>query len=108
MRLVSAGMPEPLLLRGNQCQVLQVAGISLGLFPEVDFKPLTIQLQPGDSLLFYSDAITDARNSLDGEFDAKGLQKVPSPPAGESRLELLVHLISAIEGFSGVCPSGPI
>jgi phosphoserine phosphatase RsbU/P len=37
MRIVSAGIPGPLLLRGKDCQVLQIAGIPPGLFSEATY-----------------------------------------------------------------------
>ncbi len=52
MCIASAGMPGPLLLRGGESQVLQVAGIPPGLFPDVTYDVLKVQLVPGDSVLF--------------------------------------------------------
>jgi serine phosphatase RsbU (regulator of sigma subunit) len=41
-----------MLLRAGECRVLKVAGIPPGLFPEINYDHLTLQLEPGDSLLF--------------------------------------------------------
>jgi phosphoserine phosphatase RsbU/P len=103
MRIVSAGMPGPLLLRGPGCRVLQIAGIPPGLFTGVEYDDLTVELEPGDSVLFYTDGLTDARND-DKDFGIERLQDVCRSHAGESRLELLGHVFSAIEKFSGECP----
>lgn len=103
MHMVSAGMPGPMLLRGRECRVLEVAGIPPGLFPGVAYEHLTVKLEPEDSLLFYTDGLTDARNSQDMEFEAERLQEVCSHYAGESKLELLGHIFSAIQIFMGDC-----
>ena len=72
--LSSAGMPGPMLLRAGECRVLKVAGISPGLFPEINDDHLT--LEPGDSLLVYTDGLTDARDTQQAEFEAARLQQV--------------------------------
>jgi serine phosphatase RsbU (regulator of sigma subunit) len=68
MIISSAGMPGPFLLRGTDCSLLQIAGIPPGLFPGVTYDEFSLQLQPGDSVLFCSDGLTDARNVHDLEF----------------------------------------
>ena len=103
MTIASVGMPGPMLLRGGQSQVLQVAGIPPGLFPDVTYDVLKVQLVEGDSVLFFTDGLTDARNIHDEEFDAEGLKGVCSKHAGESRIELLGHIFNAIEEFSANC-----
>jgi len=44
MRIVSAGLPGRLLLRGDKCRVLQIAGMPPGLFPEATYDEFSIQL----------------------------------------------------------------
>lgn len=103
MRIVSAGMPGPLLLRGNTCDSLKVAGIPPGLFPQVEYDEVKIQLQAGDALLFFTDGLTDAR-SVDGEdFDEARLHKVCLEHLASSSLELLGHIFFAIQKFSTDC-----
>ena len=103
MTIASAGMPGPLLLRDGQSQVLQVAGIPPGLFPDVTYDVLRVQLVPGDSVLFFTDGLTDARNGYEQDFDVEGVRDVCHKHVGESRLELLGHIFGAIEKFSANC-----
>jgi len=69
MRITSAGMLGPLLIRGNECSVLQLAGFPPGLFSGVIYDEFTLNLEPGDSVLFCTDGLTDARNVHGREFD---------------------------------------
>jgi len=103
IRIVSAGMPGPLLLRGNELQVLHVAGLPPGLFPAATYDELSMQLLPGDSVLFFTDGLTDARNIADHEFGVEGIEEVCRRHAGESPLELLGHLFSTIQDFTTNC-----
>ena len=103
MRIVSAGMPGPLLLRGTESRVLQIAGLPPGLFPAAIYDEMTLQLEPGDSVLFCTDGLTDARNVHDQDFGVDGIQDVCRRHAGESPLDLLGHLFSTIQEFTTDC-----
>lgn len=100
MRISSAGMPGPLLIRGGCCQGLHVAGIPPGLFPGVSYDESSLYLEHGDSLLFCSDGLTEARDENDEEFGVEGLQKVCAENATATPLELLEQVFSAIQAFS--------
>jgi sigma-B regulation protein RsbU (phosphoserine phosphatase) len=101
MIISSAGMPGPWLIRDKDCRSLQLAGIPPGLFPGVEYDEFSLQLQPGDSILFCSDGLTDARNSQDRELGIAGLQDVCHRHAGETPLDLLGHVFAAIQDFTG-------
>ena len=103
MRIVSAGMPGPLLLRGKTCDSLKVAGIPPGLFPQVEYDEVKIQLQAGDALLFFTDGLTDARSAEGEDFDEARLHKVCLEHLASSPLELLGHIFCAIQKFSADC-----
>jgi sigma-B regulation protein RsbU (phosphoserine phosphatase) len=53
-----AGHPYPILIRGQeQPQNLEIDGSLLGILEEAEYSQRTIQLQPGDKLLLYSDGV---------------------------------------------------
>jgi serine phosphatase RsbU (regulator of sigma subunit) len=66
MTYARAGHPYPILLRsGGYPEQLEIRGSLLGVFEQAEFPQGTIQLQPGDKLLLYS----DGADSLVGGFD---------------------------------------
>ncbi len=103
MRIVSAGMPGPLLIRGGECHALQLAGIPPGLFSGIAYDEYTLDLLPGDSVLFCTDGLTDARDIHDDEFELEGVKDICRRHAQDSPIELLNHLFSAIQDFSKDC-----
>jgi sigma-B regulation protein RsbU (phosphoserine phosphatase) len=103
MRIVSAGMPGPLLLRGEDSRIMQVAGLPPGLFSAATYDELSLDLEPGDSLLFFTDGLSDARNTQEEEFSVERIQDVCRRHAGESPLDLLGHLFSSIQNFTTNC-----
>jgi Stage II sporulation protein E (SpoIIE) len=66
-------------------------------------QPLRLQLEPGDSLLFFTDGLSDARNIRDQDFGIEGIEEVCRRHACESPLDLLGHLFSAIQDFNTNC-----
>ncbi len=64
-----AGHPYPILIRpGKEPEQLQTRGSLLGIFEQAEYVQGTLQLQPGDKLLLYSDGI----ESSIGRFDDNG------------------------------------
>ena len=100
MRIAGAGMPRPLLLRGNECRNFVMAGMPPGLFPVTSYEEHCLQLQPGDSLLFCTDGLTEARNLHDEEFGIEGLLDVCCLHSTAAPLDLLAQVFASIEKFS--------
>ncbi|HUN61772.1 MAG TPA: SpoIIE family protein phosphatase [Candidatus Sulfotelmatobacter sp.] len=103
MILSSAGMPGPFLLRQHEIHPLRVAGIPPGLLPGVVYDELSVQLEPGDSLLFCTDGVTEARNADDEEFGVERVQELCCSCYANTPLVLLEHLFTALDEFTGAC-----
>lgn len=67
LRIANAGQEQPLLWRNGKCEKLDLVGFPLGLFPDASYDELTIKLNPGEMIVFYSDGISDTQNAA-GEF----------------------------------------
>lgn len=66
--LCSAGSPPLLLIRNNgECEARTLPGLPLGLIERHTYDEVSIQLDKGDSLLFYTDGAVEV-------FDANGRQ----------------------------------
>jgi phosphoserine phosphatase RsbU/P len=103
MVLSNAGMPGPFLLRQHQCRPLQAAGVPPGLLPSMVYDELSVQLEPGDSVLFCTDGVTEARNAHDEEFGVERLQELCRQCYTNTPLVLLEHLFTALDEFTGAC-----
>lgn len=67
----NAGHLPPFLLRNGHSQPLEVGGTVVGLFPEVKYEQATVELQPGDWLVAFTDGLTEVENSYDEEYGSE-------------------------------------
>lgn len=71
-----AGHPPPLLARADgRIETLECRGGLVGAFDDIDYADSELQLGPGDTLLAYSDGITEAGTSRDDLYGVNRLQE---------------------------------
>lgn len=88
-----AGHPPPLLRRretGLAEFIDQPRETFLGMKPGVRFPTGEIHLQPGDSLLLYTDGVTEARNASGDEYGYDRLKERFQAKAGEENCRDLI------------------
>ena len=74
-----AGAPNPLAISGKKELTLHAEGMPLGISSHPRYKNYKIKLHKGDSLLLYSDALTETPNSAGKRLGEKGLRKMVLP-----------------------------
>lgn len=100
LQIASAGMPGPLHLCANGCRNLELTGIPPGLFAATSYETLTLRLQPGDSVLFCTDGITDAFDRRGEQFGIERLQELCAAERNASPKEFLSRVFAAVESFA--------
>jgi sigma-B regulation protein RsbU (phosphoserine phosphatase) len=98
MQITSAGMPAPLHLSSNGCRFLELGGIPPGLFATTQYESSTLLLEPGDSVFFCTDGITEAFDMRGDQFGAERLQALCASNC-DNPAALLDCIFSAIEKF---------
>jgi serine phosphatase RsbU (regulator of sigma subunit) len=74
LEYIKAGHPSPLLLRKGQVTELYNEGsFPVGLILEADYESACLQLEPEDTLVLYSDGVTEADNVNHDLFEVSGL-----------------------------------
>lgn len=56
----NAGLPFPLLCRRGHVTRIELPGFPIGLFDEATYQKQEVPLEPGDTLLFFTDGLTDS------------------------------------------------
>lgn len=100
---VNAGHNPPLLCRAGQDRPVELTltGLPLGIELEAAYEQRTVQLIPGDFVLFYTDGVTDALNSLQQSFGMARLQQVLEEHCAAPAAAILGALEAALDGFTG-------
>jgi sigma-B regulation protein RsbU (phosphoserine phosphatase) len=84
---VNAGHPNPILFRQRQPIPLESHGMLLGVIKEAPYQAATVDVQPHDLLVLYSDGISETRDATRRMFRAAGIieavQKCVSPVADD-------------------------
>jgi sigma-B regulation protein RsbU (phosphoserine phosphatase) len=78
LTIANAGAPYPLLVRAGEVQQILLNGVPLGLLPAIEYDQITVDLQPGDVVVFASDGIEESQNAAEEEFGLERLKKVLS------------------------------
>lgn len=74
---IKAGHPSPLLLRRGQTSELYTDGsFPVGLISEAEFTASRLQLEPEDTLVLFSDGVTEAEDPDHNLFEVSGLSQV--------------------------------
>lgn len=96
---INAGHNPPYLLRDRSIKELDKGGVFLGLLETTfPYESEKIQLQKGDSILLYTDGITEAQNYDYQEFDTERLKDILIKNQDKSML--LEEIITAVKLFS--------
>jgi sigma-B regulation protein RsbU (phosphoserine phosphatase) len=104
MLVSSAGMPGPFHLSAKGCRVLEIPGLPPGLFADAEYDTSKLTLQPGDSILFCTDGITDAFNMANEPFGISRLQSLCDACLRIPPRELLRTVFAAVEDFASGRP----
>jgi sigma-B regulation protein RsbU (phosphoserine phosphatase) len=73
IEVCNAGHCPPLVASGGEVSEIAATGIPLGLFAGVEYESHRLRLHPGDTLLLYSDGVSETRNTEDEEYGPRRL-----------------------------------
>jgi serine phosphatase RsbU (regulator of sigma subunit) len=95
---INAGHPEPLLIRHGHVAGSLPGGRALpwGVGPAREVSNRTIELEPGDSVLFYTDGVTEARFPKEGFGLERLADLVGRHSSDQVPLELIVRTIARL------------
>jgi sigma-B regulation protein RsbU (phosphoserine phosphatase) len=93
----NAGHPLPLLLRQGTILPLGSHGLLLGVIRDADYSFSTLDLQPGDLLVFYTDGISEARSGREQMFRADGVAAALVDSRHGTAQEVLTGIWNCVE-----------
>jgi hypothetical protein len=99
---VNAGHNSPVLRRTNGgTERLESSGLPFGITTEATFSSASVDIQPGDTLILFTDGVIEAFNAAGEEFsDARWVNIVRTLPKSSAQ-ETLRQLMKNVEDFVG-------
>lgn len=99
------GHDRPYWVQAYSGEVRQLTGqgVLLGAFPAIRLENHAIALAPGDSLILYTDGVTEARHG-DQLFDEGRLEAVLAQASAASASEMAATVLQAVNQFIGGHP----
>ena len=101
LEYINAGHPSPILLRKDTVDEAFTDGsFPVGLVPEAEFTTSTLQLEPDDTLVLFSDGVTEA---MDPEEDLYGVGRLRAVLQGKTQLpldEIQKTVLESVENFA--------
>lgn len=101
----NAGHNPPLLMQPNgNFQPLLGHGMALGILPEAQMKSYSIALRPGETIIFYTDGVTEALNEDFDEFGLERLQVAARTAARQPAPAIVRQITDNIRDHTGQTP----
>jgi sigma-B regulation protein RsbU (phosphoserine phosphatase) len=101
LEYINAGHPSPLLIRGGQAEApYPAASCPVGLIPDMEFANSVVQLQPGDTLVLFSDGVSEAMDPEQKEFGIERLKEVVASHSTKPVGELQEAILESVQKFA--------
>jgi sigma-B regulation protein RsbU (phosphoserine phosphatase) len=104
LRVANAGQSQPLLLRRGRCEQLNLVGFPLGIFEDVTYEEWSVVLDPGDTLVLYSDGLSEAANPQGQQFGVPRLAGFIEGHCPLTAGELADRLTAEVQEFTQGAP----
>ena len=96
LALTLGGHPAPLVLRaGGEVEAVGHPGALLGVVAAPELHEVEARMEPGDTLLLYTDGATEAKTRR-GRLGADGLARILGRCAGQSAMEVVANVENGI------------
>jgi sigma-B regulation protein RsbU (phosphoserine phosphatase) len=104
--LCNAGHNKPYLVRADgTVEIVDGArGLGVCLTGDFDYAPTDLTLAPGDSLVLYTDGVTEAADPERLQFEDERLVACLERTGGEAPSEIIRDVLRAVEEFSAGAP----
>src|SRR5262249_23050663 len=96
----NAGHVLPYRRRTASVMELRATGMPLGLMPSMHYEERETVLAPGDAVLFYSDGLVEAHDTMREMFGLARLQRLIATHPGSSAA-LIDYLLTELTCFTG-------
>ncbi len=101
-----AGHELPILRKhdGSLLPIPHRTGMLIGMFPDIVIDEAVLTLEPGDTILLFSDGATDASNPLQQMFGHERLEQVMRASPGGNAQSVCDYILASILAYQETAP----
>jgi sigma-B regulation protein RsbU (phosphoserine phosphatase) len=102
----NGGHNPPLIVHSDNTSTLlpPTDGLALGLLPDYEYQQKTVTVAPGESLVLYTDGVTEAMNGAEEEFGMERLQDILAESHPHEAHAITQLIFKAVDEFAGDTP----
>lgn len=102
----NAGHPPAVLLRAGAepCVALETTGLVSGVMSGIEIGSVSMELQPGETLVIYTDGVTEAFDVTGDLFGETALIQCLKNAAGQPAEAIVSTVVAAVTAHAGDCP----
>jgi hypothetical protein len=101
VRVLNAGHMPPLVVRGQVITPMDRGSMVLGIMPHSTFAEQRVELNGGDTLVVYSDGVTEAMNETGDFFGDERLYEIVCSATGMAVGAIGTQIVGAVKTFVG-------
>ncbi len=105
LRYANAGHNPPLLMQANgQVRLLDDHGMALGVLPSIQLQSHTATIKPDETVIMYTDGVTEALNVDYDEFGMERLEMAARAAAGRDATAIVNRITDDVRDHVGETP----
>ena len=98
---LNAGHPSPLLLRrGDVTEIFTEGSFPVGLIPEASYSTSRVTLEPGDTLVLFSDGVTEAADLREQMYGVPRLSEILAGQHESPLDQLKKRVVDSVDDFA--------
>lgn len=97
----NAGHLPPMLFRNGQPERLDVNGTVVGAFSFAKYAESSVEMRPGDLLVWFTDGVTEPENSYGEMFGEQRLMELLARNAHRTEAEIVASVVEAVRQWTG-------
>ena len=102
----NGGHNPPLLVHADGASELLplTGGVALALVPDLLYQQDSVTLAPDDTVIFYTDGVTEAINAEGDQFEVARMQEIFAAAPPKDPESVVLDLLDAVNAFAGDMP----
>lgn len=101
LEYINAGHPSPMLARNGTVEApFPAASCPVGLIPDMQFSSAVVKLEPGDTLVIFSDGVSEAMDTDQAEYGMERLKEAVAAHATAPLADLQEAILDSVRQFA--------